>query len=378
MPRTPTLAGLPVEPSPRTPTLAGLPAEPPPRTPTLAGLPVPDTTGAPPWTRAGAPSAELAAAQPPAPAGAPSEAFPATPSRAERPSPFAAAADDEPHTSPEARAPAPESRPARPSTVPGDPTADFVGWMKRVAAATDPAAELRRLDTHRDEPLLRDAARMYVRMLSRRAARQPEAVPELVLALGAAAHLRLTEVRDTLRESCIRARERLEHSGGLPEAEEHFALAALRCIEGRTGGFDLNAVYDEYESMLAQSTSVLETAGDAAAAQVVESFAALYRDQLDAVLGIAPSRPAATSEDDEWARRRAAANRAATPAPSEDDEWTQRRAAANRAATPAPSEDDEWARRRAEANRVATPAPSADDEWARRRAAATPAPSEDD
>ncbi len=349
---------------------------------TLAGPPPPD-----------APPASLAAEQrPPASPFAAEDGPPAPPAAEQRP-PAPPAAEQRPpgaSASPFAAEPRPQALRA----AVGDPIADFVGWMKRVPAAADPAAELRRLEAHRDEPLLRDAARMYVRMLARRAARQPEAVPELVMAFGAAAHLRLFEVRDTLREACARAHERLARSGGLPEAEEHFALAALRCIEGRTGSFDLNAVYDEYESMLAQSTNVLETAGDAAAAQVLASFATLYQDQLDEVLGdagtpapakapasVAAPRPTpAADEDAEWARRRAEAGRAAAaeprapappgPAADEDAEWARRRAAAAEprpAVPPGPAADDdaEWARRRA-----AAAAADDDAEWARRRAAA--------
>jgi hypothetical protein len=198
-----------------------------------------------------------------------------------------------------------------PAQVPGDPREDFVGWMKNLGSNGAPSEQLRRLagaDVIED-PRLRDAARMYLGLQVRKANNGGDGLSELVNAIGAAGYLRLHESESALRQLCERCRERLRAEAGLPEVEEHYALAAIRAV--RLGQrFDFDEVYEEYESMLAQSATVLENGGESAVARVIASFGQMYLDLIAEALD-QPVNPLAGAADARRARERMTGNLAA-------------------------------------------------------------------
>jgi len=204
-----------------------------------------------------------------------------------------------------ATAPSPASEdtaPSIPQAPPADPREDFVGWMKSLPGHAAPGDQLRRLaapDTV-GEPRLRDAARMYLGLQARKAGTGGETLNELVNAIGAAGHLRLHEGEATLRQLCEACRKRLRADASLPEVEEHYALAALRAI--RLGQrFDFDEVFEEYESMLAQSAAVLESGGEAAAIRVIGTFGQMYLDLITEALDPA-AKPQASAIESSRAR----------------------------------------------------------------------------
>ncbi|MCB9539721.1 MAG: hypothetical protein H6704_26210 [Myxococcales bacterium] len=237
-------------------------------------------------------------------------------------------------------APGPKASPVRPVAAFAAPTpsTDFVAWMRGLPAHPDPGAELSRLTGLRGDVRVRDAAQLHLSRQLRRLADDPERVTDAVFAISAVALLRMNRGRALLVELCGRARERLDLSGGLPEAEEHFALAALRYVDGRTSAFDPMDVYAEYEAMFTQATEALDRSGEAAAQAVMESFGSLYREQLVQVLDDASPEDEATR-----ARLREAAEDASAAASFEQVdpeavEWARRRARAEEDAARAASD----------------------------------------
>ncbi|MSP72846.1 MAG: hypothetical protein EXR76_11885 [Myxococcales bacterium] len=166
-----------------------------------------------------------------------------------------------------------------------DPREDFAGFMKslnHVEAAGDALRRLAEPD-HRKDAHLRDSARLFLALHLRRAQDSSDALTDLVHGISAAAYLRLHEGEDPLRVLCERSRDNIRAGKGLPEVEEHYALAALRTI--RMGeAFDFDGTFEEYESMLSQLAQLVEDAGDEAGGAVIENFARMYADSFTEVL----------------------------------------------------------------------------------------------
>jgi hypothetical protein len=215
------------------------------------------------------------------------------------------------HTSPAPTAPRPEKARPIPQAPPADPREDFVGWMKSLHGHAAPGDQLRRLTAPEalEDARLRDAARMYLGLQVRKAGTGGDTLTELVNAIGAAGYLRLHEGEAALRQLCERCRERLRASAGLPEVEEHYALAAIRAV--RLGQrFDFDEVFEEYESMLSQSAAMLENGGEAAAERVIASFGKMYLDLIAEALD-QPVNPLAGAAEARRARDRMTGNLAA-------------------------------------------------------------------
>ncbi len=189
------------------------------------------------------------------------------------------------------------------ATPPADPRDDFVGWMRRLGEAGSVGDALRRLSSPEllADAQLRDSARMYLGLNLRKAG-LGEGLAELVNAIGAAGYLRLHESEAGLKQLCERCRERLRAEPGLPEVEEHYALAAVRAI--RLGQrFDFDEIYEEYETMLAQSAAVLDDAGEVAMTKLIATFSQMYLDLIEEALDL-PVNPLSGSAEARRARQR--------------------------------------------------------------------------
>ena len=110
--------------------------------------------------------------------------------------------------------------------------------------------------------------------------RDNERLTELIFGISAAALVRAKASRPLLFDMCKTAYQRIGESGVLPEAEEHFAMAAVRAIDTDKGRFSVMAVYDEYEAIVAKTTDALESKGEDSAQRLVRFFADRYRHAL--------------------------------------------------------------------------------------------------
>ena len=170
---------------------------------------------------------------------------------------------------------------------------DFGVWMSRLGEDIDPAMPLRSLERMRGDPMLSDIAAQWLDAQIARTEAEPEAVTDLVFAIGASAHLGNQRAAPSLEHLCRRMRDRLAEADALPEVEEHFALAALRHIRGIASEFRFAEVYDHYETILAQTANALHRGGDAAAQELMQSFAGLYRAMLSETVPEAEAAPLA-------------------------------------------------------------------------------------
>jgi len=164
------------------------------------------------------------------------------------------------------------------------PQADFRAFIQHAAEVESTADWLRQLTLptfHRDTQLRAAARRHLEDQVSRRS--HPDAsATELVHALGAAGYLRLKEAEDTLRALCRVARDRLSRAPGLPEVEEHYALAALQCVRFERP-FDFDEVFEAYESMLGQAADAMD-ADAASGDRIVSTLSTMYVKDLSEVL----------------------------------------------------------------------------------------------
>ncbi len=295
------------------------------------------------------------------------------------------------------------------NSMDGDsPRADFEGWMAVVPNDPEPGQRLARLERYADDPRVGIAAVAWLeRQLEALATEGDSAALGLIFAIAAVAHLRLDAARPQLRAMARKAHDRLEMQRAIPEAEEHFALAALKAIDDAAVRFDAMSVYGEYQSILEKIASAMAEGGDVAE-RTRTLYLQLYRQRLSDALS-----PTSAEEVDsaarealelaarqELARERASAERAAAEAArraaEEEAERRQRAEAARLAAAQVGAAlaqrasvaddamwarkraemeggQDEWARLRAEAEaRASGAAPAGDeqDEWARLRAQA--------
>jgi len=158
----------------------------------------------------------------------------------------------------------------------------FTDWMGEVAASSDPSGALLSLEARREDEDLVLAARTHLEALLAQGA---DGGP-LFFAIAAVAHLGDHDARPLLLDICEPARKRVIEDQGLPEAEEHFALAALRYLDGHTDRFAAMVIYEEYETIIQQASGVLERDGGTAATKLVTFFLQLYAEQFADVLDL--------------------------------------------------------------------------------------------
>ena len=170
-------------------------------------------------------------------------------------------------TTPEAPRPAPPVAVLVGASL--SPRADFARWLNTVSRQADAAIELSRLSAQRGDGRLRCAAARFLAACLDDAAADGTT---RLFALAAVGLLDALEARPTLEGVARAWRGRLVRSSGLPEPEEHFALAVLEHLGAPRGTFDPGAVYAEYAAIAA------DDAGLARACQ-------RYRGALDQVLG---------------------------------------------------------------------------------------------
>ena len=143
----------------------------------------------------------------------------------------------------------------------------------------------------------------------------------------------------------------LQNAFCTPEAEEHFALAALRYLDGHTDRFAAMVIYEEYETIIQQASGVLERDGGTAATKLVTFFLQLYAEQFADVLDLFEEQQEELAAFDAFSKPpEAVAPVVAAPAfrqtiphgvprmdeaPARDEEsmeWRERRAVAERSA----------------------------------------------
>jgi len=225
--------------------------------------------------------------------------------------------------------------------------ATFADWMDEVAASSDPSGALLTLETRRDDGELLLAARAHLETLL---AQEVEGGP-LFFAIAAIAHLGDHDARPILLKICEPARKRVVDDQGLPEAEEHFALAALRYLDGHTDRFAAMVIYEEYETIIQQASGVLERDGGTAATKLVTFFLQLYTEQFADVLDLFDGRDDEIAAFDVFSRPPASVAPVAPESPFSDkvDHGM------SRPEEPPPRDEEsmEWRVRRADAERTA-------------------------
>ncbi|MBU0551140.1 hypothetical protein KJ940_06560, partial [Myxococcota bacterium] len=161
-----------------------------------------------------------------------------------------------------------------------NPALDFLPWLKRLSREGDPSERLKGLEAQREDMRLIEACEAELRRRLKEAADDKEG---LVLIISAAAHLELRSGRALLKPTLKRARQRVE-AGDLPEIEEHYALAAVRYIQGDRPRFTQAVVFAEYERMYTGLVEILEARGEGAAAEAMSNQLRLYKREIDQVL----------------------------------------------------------------------------------------------
>lgn len=378
-----------IEPAPRAPTpkahRAAAPLAPPPLAP--APLAPPPLAPAP-----------LAPARPVQPAPAPRTVVepPVVPGQRD-PSPAPAAPPPSPRPAmpavPAAPPPAPEleesvlevSMSSLTDLDPDDPPEDFKAWMDRLPRAEDPGGQLAELERHIGDARLAVAAVSHLeRALEAAHLEGEEATLPLIFAISAVAHLRIDAARPQLRALCRRALDRLEMQRAIPEAEEHFALAALRAIGDRAVPYAAMVVYENYQTILTKIAEAMAENGDIAdrtrtfylerfRQQLTEALSPTAAEEVDTAAREALELAAQQQlqRDLEAARRAAVEQRMAEQQAAAERQAradAARIAAAHvgaRLAERASVADDEaeWSRRMAEVRQQGAP-PSAPDPWA--------------
>ena len=222
----------------------------------------------------------------------------------------------------------------------------FTVWMNEIAASGDPSAALLTLEGRRSEADIVEAARAHLEQLM---SDEVEGAP-LFFAIAAVAHLDDAAAHPLLRQICEPARQRVVDDQALPEAEEHFGLAALRYLDGHTDRFAAMVIYEEYETIIQQASGVLERDGGTAATKLVAFFLQLYAEQFADVLDPVDENDREMEAFDAFSRPPAAVE------PVKTDPRVAAVDAAPAAETFEPPRDEEsleWRVRRAEAERVA-------------------------
>ncbi|MEE2786440.1 MAG: hypothetical protein VX589_03810 [Myxococcota bacterium] len=166
--------------------------------------------------------------------------------------------------------------------VPPDvrPDVDFAAFMASVNRASEPIELLANLKRYTGDVSVGLSATDFLRRELEQFAVDAERLTEAIFAISAAALVRAKSSRSILLSMCKTAYERIGESGALPEAEEHFAMAAVRAIDTDKGRFSIMAVYDEYEAIVAKTTDALESKGEDSAQRLVRFFADRYRHAL--------------------------------------------------------------------------------------------------
>ena len=231
--------------------------------------------------------------------------------------------------------------------VTGESPSVFTVWMNEIAASGDPSTALMGLEGRRGEADLVKAARAH---LERVMSSEVEGAP-FFFAIAAVAHLGDVDARPLLRQICEPARQRVVHEKALPEAEEHFGLAALRYLDGHTDRFAAMVIYEEYETIIQQASGVLERDGGTAATKLVAFFLQLYAEQFADVLDPIVEGDGEIEAFEAFSRPPAMAAPVAPDAPAGD----RRPAVAAEPPDPIPRDEEslEWRMRLAEAERVA-------------------------
>ncbi|MCB9544080.1 MAG: hypothetical protein H6703_16755, partial [Myxococcales bacterium] len=180
---------------------------------------------------------------------------------------------------------------------PDDPPVDFRAWMDRLPSAPDPGGRLAELERYAADARLAVAAVTHLEeRLGEALTGGADATLPLIFAISAVAHLRIEAARPQLRALCRRALDRLDVQRGIPEAEEHFALAALRAIDDASVRFAAMVSYEEYQTIL---TKIAE--GMAEGGGVAERVRTFYLERYRQRLGEALA-PTAAEEVDTAAR----------------------------------------------------------------------------
>ena len=171
------------------------------------------------------------------------------------------------------------------------PDIDFSGWIRLLESVEEPLVTLEELNRYTGDLAVRLAAADHLKSVFGTEDAQPN---QIIFATAACAHLRCDQVREDLVALCQRAYDRVVHSGDIPEAEEHFAMAAIRALDMPRARFSSTAVYDEYEAVVAQATKILDRDGEAAARKLLRALAKRYKSALANLLG----RPKAEQKKD--------------------------------------------------------------------------------
>ena len=198
------------------------------------------------------------------------------PERAPEPEP---AATPEPTES--AKAPEPDKKPDR--------RAQFRRFMEDLTTMENPTAEVARLSRFANEPEVVAEAVSYLQEMVRKHQGEGQLVEELIFAMAGAVHLDAGAARPVFEDMVRKALDQIESVGGLPQLEEHFALAAMEALGGAS--FSSREIFDEYDAMVSQTSEVLDSEGDESASGLVLYHGGRYAQRIRDILGLTPAPP---------------------------------------------------------------------------------------
>jgi hypothetical protein len=180
-----------------------------------------------------------------------------------------------------AKAPEPDKTPDR--------RAQFRRFMEDLTTMENPTAEVARLSRFADEPEVVAEAVSYLEGMVRKHRGEGHLVEELIFAMSGAVHLDAGAARPVFEDMVRQALDQIESVGGLPQLEEHFALAAMEALGGAS--FSSREIFDEYDAMVSQTSEVLDSEGDESASGLVLYHGGRYAQRIRDILGLTPAPP---------------------------------------------------------------------------------------
>jgi len=179
------------------------------------------------------------------------------------------------------------------------PDVDFALWMDGVSGSPSCLEGLAELNAFVKDQIVGIVATQYFKAKLDEFEAGGRDGNGLILAISAVGHLKPVTAREQLVALCDQAYRRIKSSGGLPEAHEHFAMAAVRALSSKRGRFSAPAVFDEYDSVIAQTEKILAHEGEKRARRFIGAVSKKYRFALAKLIG----KPESEGPSDQRASR---------------------------------------------------------------------------
>ncbi|MEE2757327.1 MAG: hypothetical protein VYA30_11725 [Myxococcota bacterium] len=165
------------------------------------------------------------------------------------------------------------------------PDVDFELWLDSIASSPNSLDALAELNPFVKDAVVGSLATEYFHQKIHIFESGKQDGNALILAISAIGLLKSSAARGPLLELCEQAYRRIKSSGGLPEAHEHFAMAAVRALSSKRGRFSAPAVFNEYDSVISQTEKILAHEGEKRARRFIGAVSKKYRFALAKLIG---------------------------------------------------------------------------------------------